>query len=327
MKPVLVTGASGFLGWHVARVLLEHGHSVRALVRPGSHVDSLDVEPITGDLRDADSLARAAEGCGLVFHVAADYRLWAKDPRDLYRSNVDGTRNLLQAARQAGVERVVYTSTVGCIGIPPAGVGTEETPVSIRDMAGDYKRSKFLAEQVALEFARGGLPVVIVNPTAPVGGHDVKPTPTGRIVLDFLNGDMPAFIDTGLNVVDVRDTAEGHLLACERGRSGERYILGSENLTLEHILQKLARLTGGKAPTLKLPYAVAYCAGACSTAWAGITGKPPRVPLDAVRMARKKMWVTHQKAQQELGFNPGPADQALARAVAWFSRVGLRPAA
>ncbi|HMC59635.1 MAG TPA: hopanoid-associated sugar epimerase [Candidatus Solibacter sp.] len=331
MKPVLVTGASGFLGWHVARVLLERGYPVRALLRQGSRIDGLDkagldVERVTGDLRDAASLERAVAGCGLLFHVAADYRLWAPDPRDLYRSNVEGTRNLLQAAKLAGVERVVYTSTVGCIGIPQVGIGNsgigdEETPVSIGDMAGDYKRSKFLAERVALEFARGGLPVVVVNPTAPVGDHDVKPTPTGKIVLDFLNGDMPAFIDTGLNVVDVRDTAEGHVLACERGRSGERYILGSENLTLARILQELARITGRKAPTMKLPYAVAYCAGVCSTAWAGITGIPPRVPLDAVRMARKKMWVTHRKAERELGFRPGPAEQALARAVEWFSRA------
>ncbi len=217
--------------------------------------------------------------------VAGWYSTWPPitgcgraDPRELYRSNVDGTRNLLEAARKAGVERVVYTSTVGCIGIPHDGLGDEERPVSLEDMAGDYKRSKFLAEQVALEFARTGLPVVIVNPTAPVGDHDVKPTPTGKIVLDFLNGDMPAFIDTGLNVVDVRDTAEGHLLACERGRAGERYILGSENLTLAEILRKLAAITGRKAPTVRLPYAVAYCAGACSTAWAGLTGTPPRVP-------------------------------------------------
>ncbi len=241
LKPSLVTGASGFLGWHVARVLVERGHRVRALVRPGSRVEGLDVETVTGDLRDPASLERAAAGCGLVFHVAADYRLWARDPRELYRSNVEGTRNLLDAARRAGVERVVYTSTVGCIGIPHGGVGDENTPVSLDDMAGDYKRSKFLAEQVALEFARAGLPIVIVNPTAPVGDHDVKPTPTGKIVLDFLNGDMPAFIDTGLNIVDVRDTAEGHLLACERGRPGERYILGSENLTLAEILQMLAQ--------------------------------------------------------------------------------------
>jgi dihydroflavonol-4-reductase len=275
-----------------------------------------------GDLRDAASLERAVSGCGLVFHVAADYRLWAKDRKELYNINMDGTRNLLTAAKQEGVERVVYTSTVGCIGIPHGGIGDETTPVALEDMTGDYKRSKFLAEQVALEFARGGLPVVTVNPTAPVGDHDVKPTPTGKIVLDFLNGDMPAFIDTGLNVVDVRDTAEGHWLACQHGRPGERYILGSENLTLAQILQQLAKITGRKAPTLRLPYLVAYCAGACSTAWAGVTGTPPRVPLDAVRMARKKMWVTHEKARRELGFNPGPAETALERAVEWFSRAG-----
>jgi dihydroflavonol-4-reductase len=329
MKPALVTGASGFLGWHVARVLVERGIPVRALVRPGSRVDTidaaLDVESVTGDLRDPASLQRAVAGCGLLFHVAADYRLWAKDPSELYRSNVDGTRNLLQAAKAAGIERVVYTSTVGCIGIPPGGIGDEEVPVTLQDMAGDYKRSKFLAEQVALDFAHGGLPVVIVNPTAPVGDHDVKPTPTGKIVLDFLNGDMPAFIDTGLNIVDVRDTALGHWQACECGRPGERYILGSENLTLAQILQTLARITGRKAPTIRLPYLVAWCAGACSTAWAGVSGKPPRVPLDAVRMARKKMWVTHGKAERELGFDPAPAEQALSRAVAWFSGTGLRP--
>ena len=325
MKPALVTGASGFLGWHVARVLRERGYPVRALVRAGSRVDALDVEPMTGDLRDADSLGRAVAGCGLVFHVAADYRLWAKEPSELYRSNVDGTRNVLEAARQAGVERVVYTSTVGCIGVPDGGIGNEDLPVSLADMAGDYKRSKFLAEQVALEFARRGLPVVIVNPTAPVGDHDVKPTPTGKIVVDFLNGDMPAFIDTGLNVVDVRDIAEGHWLACERGRQGERYILGSENLTLAQILRQLAQITGRRAPTTRLPYALAWCAGACSTAWAGVTGTPPRIPMEAVRMARKKMWVTHEKARRELGFSPGPARQALARAVEWFQGAGKRP--
>jgi dihydroflavonol-4-reductase len=318
MKPALVTGASGFLGWHVARLLIERGYSVRALARPGSRVADLPVEIATGDLRDRDSLERAVAGCGLVYHVAADYRLWAKNPRELYDSNVEGTRHLLAASQQAGVERIVYTSTVGCIGVPHDSIGDETTPVSLADMAGDYKRSKFLAEQVALEFARAGLPVVIVNPTAPIGDHDVKPTPTGKIVLDFLNGDMPAFIDTGLNVVDVRDTAAGHLLACEHGRPGERYILGSENLTLAQILQKLAAITGRKAPTMKLPYAVAYAAGVCSTAWAGVTGRPPRVPLAAVRMARKKMWVTHEKARRELGFEPGPAEAALRRAVEWF---------
>jgi dihydroflavonol-4-reductase len=310
----------------VARVLLERGVGVRALVRPGSRVDALDVESVNGDLRDPASLERATAGCGLLFHVAADYRLWARDPGELYRSNVDGTRNLLEAARKAGIERVVYTSTVGCIGMPAGGTGDERSPVTLEDMAGDYKRSKFLAEQVALEFARDGLPVVIVNPTAPVGDHDVKPTPTGKIVLDFLNGDMPAFIDTGLNVVDVRDTAEGHWQACERGVPGERYILGSENLTLAQILQCLARITGKKAPTIRLPYVVAYCAGVWSTAWAGVSGKPPRVPLEAVRMAKKKMWVTHEKAARELGFSPAPAERALLRAVEWFSGTGYRPA-
>ena len=320
MTPVLVTGASGFLGWHVARVLIERGFPVRALMRPGSQAAGIPVEPVAGDLRDPASLVRAVSGCGLLFHVAADYRLWARNPRELYQSNVEGTRNLFAAARAAGVERVVYTSTVGCIGIPLGAIGDETTPVTLEDMAGHYKRSKFQAEQVALEFARDGLPVVIVNPTAPVGTHDVKPTPTGKIVADFLTGAMPAFIDTGLNVVDVRDTAEGHWLACQQGRVGERYILGSENLTLAQILQKLAKLTGRKAPTVRLPYAVAYCAGAFSTAWAGLTGKPPRVPLEAVRMARKKMWVTHEKAARELGFDPRPAEAALASAVEWFQR-------
>jgi dihydroflavonol-4-reductase len=319
MKPVLVTGGSGFLGWHVARVLIEHGYSVRALVRPGSRVAELPVELVTGDLREPGSLERAVAGCEIVFHVAADYRLWARHPAEMYRSNLDGTRNLLEAARRAGVERVVYTSTVGCIGVPHDRPGDEDTPVSLGDMAGDYKRSKFLAEQAALEFARGGFPVVIVNPTAPVGDHDVKPTPTGQIIADYLEGRMPAFIDTGLNIVDVRDVAVGHLQALERGRMGERYILGSENLSLAQILEILARITGRKAPAVRLPYAVAYCAGICSTAWAEVTGAPPRVPIDAVRMARKKMWVRHAKAGRELGFDPGPAEGALRRAVQWFT--------
>jgi dihydroflavonol-4-reductase len=322
MKPTLVTGASGFLGWHVARVLIERGHRVRALVRPSSKIRELDVETVTGDLRDPDSVARAVAGCGLVFHVAADYRLWAADENELYRSNVDGTRNILQAARDAGVDRVVYTSTVGCIGVPRGGTGDEDCPVLLADMKGAYKRSKFLAEQVALEFGAAGLPVEIVNPTAPVGDHDIKPTPTGKIVLDFLKGEMPAFIDTGLNVVDARDVALGHWLACERGRSGERYILGAENLTLEQILGKLAAITGKTAPTVKLPYAVAYAAGGATTGWARLTGTPPRAPLDAVRMARKKMFVSHAKAARELGFQPGPAEGALARAVEWFRTNG-----
>jgi dihydroflavonol-4-reductase len=320
VKPILVTGASGFIGWHVARMLVETGHRVRALVRPGSQVREIEVEAVTGDLRDPESLQRAASGCGLVFHVAADYRLWAAHPQELYDSNVGGTRNLLEAARNTGVERVVYTSTVGCIGVPQNGLGDEASPVSIEDMSGAYKRSKFQAEQAALEFAGNGLPVVIVNPTAPVGDHDVKPTPTGKIVLDFLKGDMPAFIDTGLNLVDVRDAAKGHLLAAEKGKPGERYILGCENLTLAEILRRLAELSGRKAPSLRLPYGVAYAAGLASTAWANVTGSEPRVPLDAVRMARKKMFVSHEKAKQELGFNPSAVDGALTRAIEWFSQ-------
>lgn len=306
----------------MARQLVQRGYSVRALVRPSSSLRQLDAEPVVGDLRDPQSLARAVAGCGIVFHVAADYRLWAADPRELYQSNVEGTRNLLQAARNAGVERVVYTSTVGCIGVPKGGEGSEDLPVALEQMAGSYKRSKFMAEQLALEFAKSGLPVVIVNPTAPVGDHDFKPTPTGKIVLDFLKGEMPAFIDTGLNLVDVSDVAKGHLLACEHGRPGERYILGSENLTLAGILKKLAGLSGRKAPSLQLPYAVAYAAGVITTTWARLTGTPPRAPLDAVRMARKKMFVSNAKARRELGFEPAPVDAALARAVQWFHANG-----
>lgn len=322
MKPTLVTGASGFIGWHVARKLLERGERVRALVRPTSKLRELDVEVVTGDLRDAGSLKRAASGCGMVYHVAADYRLWAKNENELYRSNVEGTRNLLAAARDAGVERVVYTSTVGCIGVPRDALGTEAVEVRLEDMTGVYKRSKFQAEQVALEFAQSGLPVVIVNPTAPVGDRDFKPTPTGKIVLDFLKGAMPAFIDTGLNLADVEDTAQGHILAGEHGRSGERYILGCENLTLQQILARLAEVTGGTAPRWRIPYALAYAAGAASTGWANLSGQEPRVPLDAVKMARKKVFVSSDKAKQELGYNPGAVDGALKRAVEWFRANG-----
>ena len=299
----------------MARVLVERGRAVRALVRPGSEVRELNLEIVRGDLRDPDSLARACNGCEVVYHVAADYRLWAKDPDELYRSNVDGTRHLIAAAKTAGVSRFVYTSTVGCIEPPD-----EAAAATLEQMSGAYKRSKFLAERVALDEKE--LPVVIVNPTAPIGDHDIKPTPTGRIVLDFLKGDMPAYIDTGLNLVDVHDVALGHLLAEEKGRAGERYILGCENLTLQQILRKLAVLTGKSAPTVRLPYAVAYAAGAVSTAWASLSGQPPRAPLDAVKMAKKKMFVTHKKAEAELGFAPCPVDAALGRAVAWFQVNG-----
>ena len=327
MKPTLVTGASGFVGWHVARLLLARGHNVRVLVREASRVPELEIERVTGDLRDPQSLGRAVAGCGAVFHVAADYRLWSRNPHELYQSNVDGTRNMLRAAQSAGVERFIYTSTVGCIGVPAGGIGDEMQPTALSEMAGAYKRSKFLAEQTALEFAAGGMPVVIVNPTAPMGDHDFKPTPTGRIVLDFVNGAMPAYIDTGLNVVNVRDVALGHIQAFERGRAGERYILGSENMTLAQILSELSAITGRKAPRVELPYFVAYTAGVVTTAWAHLTGAAPRAPLEAVRMAKKKMWVSHAKAARELGFNPGPARAALADAVGWFERSRTAKAA
>ncbi|MGO9240280.1 MAG: hopanoid-associated sugar epimerase [Bryobacteraceae bacterium] len=322
MKPALVTGATGFLGWHVVQVLRQRGIAVRALVRRPEAARDLDAELVPGDLRDAESVRRAVAGCGLVFHVAADYRLWVRDAREMYRSNVEGTRNILEAASRQGIERIVYTSTVGCIGFVKGGVGDETTAVTLSDMAGPYKRSKFQAEQVALEYARKGLPVVIVNPTAPVGEHDVRPTPTGQTIVDFLRGGMPAYLDTGLNIVDARETAEGHWLACEHGRPGERYILGSENLTLREIFEKLFRISGRPAPKTQIPWGVAWLAGAVSTALAGLTGKPPRVPLAAVQMARKKMWVTHAKAERELGFHPSPAEVALRKAVEWFQSHG-----
>lgn len=322
MLLTLVTGATGFLGWHIARVLTERGYRVRALCRPTSRALDLDVERVEGDLCDPDSLARAVSGCQLVFHAAADYRLWSKNSADLYRANVNGTGNLLAAAESAGVGRVVYTSTVGCIGIPDNGIGDEDTPVSIHDMSGHYKRSKWLAEQVALKKARSGMPVVIVNPTAPVGDHDWKPTPTGRIIVNFLNNHLPAFVDTGLNLVDARDIALGHLLAAEHGRCGERYILGCQDLTLEEILARLARIAHKPAPKIKIPFAMAYAAGAVTTAWAHVTGRPPLAPLEGIRMARKKMFVSHAKAARELGYAPGSVDAALARAVDWFRRNG-----
>jgi dihydroflavonol-4-reductase len=322
LKPTLVTGASGFLGWHIARLLAERGHHVKALVRSEARLKEIEAESVSGDLRDRASLERAVAGCGVVFHVAADYRLWTRDPNGMYQSNVEGTRNLLEAARSGGVERVVYTSTVGCIGIPRGGIGDENSPVGLADMTGPYKRTKFLAEQVALDFARESFPVVIVNPTAPVGDHDWKPTPTGKMIVDFLAGKMPAFLDTGLNIVDAADTALGHVLALERGRPGERYILGCRNMTLQQIFEELARISGRPAPRVRIPYAVAYAAGVATTAWASITGQEPRAPLDAVRMARKKMWVSTAKAERDLGFQPGPAEQALGKAARWFVENG-----
>ncbi len=306
----------------MARLLTQNGVHVRALCRPTSEIRELDVERVTGDLRDPKSLELAAAGCELVFHVAADYRLWSRHPQDLYDSNVAGTRNVLEAAERAGAARIVYTSTVGCIGMPKDREGDENSPVTVADMVGHYKRSKWMAEQVALEKARNGLPVVIVNPTAPVGDHDWKPTPTGKIIVDFMKNRLPAFVDTGLNLVDVSDIAAGHLLAAERGRVGERYILGCENVTLKDILARLAGIAGKPAPTMQVPYAVAYATGLITTAWANLTGKPPLAPLEGVKMARKRMFVSAAKAARELGFVPGKVDLALARAIEWFRANG-----
>ena len=322
MKPILVTGASGFIGWHVARLLMEKGWPVRALVRPTSHLRELDAERIDGDLLDGASLEKAVAGCSGVFHVAADYRLWSKHPKLMYQANVEGTRNLLEAARRAGVERVVYTSTVGCVGFQDGKLADEDSPVNLESMAGHYKRSKFLAEVEALKFAEENFPVVIVNPTAPVGEHDSKPTPTGKTIVDFLCGRMPAYMDTGLNLVDVRNVAQGHLLAYENGKPGERYILGCENLNLQQILERVGMQCNRVAPKIQIPYAAAYVAALFSTGWAEVSGNPPRVPLEAVKMARKKMWVTSAKAERELGYKPTSVDAALKRAVDWFQGNG-----
>lgn len=320
--PVLVTGASGFVGAHVARALIARGDRLRLLLRPTSDrraLEGLTYEAAEGDLRDPASLRRAVDGCRTVYHVAADYRLWAKNPAELYASNVDGTRHLLRACADAGVEKIVYTSTVGTIGVPGDGrLGDENSPVSLADMTGHYKRSKFEAEQVALEAARAGQPVVIVNPTAPVGERDVKPTPTGKIILDFLRGEMPAYVDTGLNWVDVRDVARGHLLAAERGRPGERYILGGRNLSLREALEILAGLAGRPAPTAQIPYGLALGFAVADTVVADLTGRPPRAPLEGVRMARKKMYATSAKAERELGYQAGPVEAAFERAIQWF---------
>ena len=324
--PVLVTGGSGFVGAHVARELAARGDRVRLLLRPTGDrraLEGLEHETVEGDLRDPASLRDAVQGCRTVYHVAADYRLWSKDPAELYASNVKGTRNLLRAAAQAGVERTVYTSTVGTIGVPGDGrQGDEDSPVSLDDMTGHYKRSKFQAEQVALEAARFGQPVVIVNPTAPIGERDVKPTPTGKIILDFLKGDMPAYVDTGLNWVDVRDVSRGHLLAAERGRPGERYILGGRDMTLRDALEILARLTGRRAPSTQIPYGVAFAFSVVETAMADLTGRPPRAPLEGVRMARKKMYASSAKAERELGYRAGQPEAAFERAIQWFRENG-----
>jgi dihydroflavonol-4-reductase len=322
----LVTGATGFLGNHVARALSERGENVRVLLRPSSNVRALEglmVERQAGDLRDAASLDRALAGVKRVFHVAADYRLWAREPREIYESNVTGTQNLLEAARRAGVEKFVYTSTVATIAVPREGALPDEaTRASLDEMIGHYKRSKFKAEQMTMRAAEAGLPVVIVNPTTPVGPGDWKPTPTGKIIVDFLNGRMPGYVDTGLNFVPVEDCAHGHLLAAERGRIGERYILGGRNLSLKQMLDILAAISGRRAPRWKFHHILAYAAGYVDTAVARLVGREPQIPLEGVRMARHKMFVDASKAGRELGFLPGPIEGALERAARWYEANG-----
>jgi dihydroflavonol-4-reductase len=322
-----LTGATGFLGSHVARALADQGADLRLLVRSTSNLRNLEglkAETVTGDLRDAASLAKAMSGCDTVFHVAADYRLWVRDPNEMYRSNVDGTRAILEAAAKNHIKRIVHTSSVATMGFTRNGLpADEDSPVSLADMIGHYKRSKFLSEQLALDAGRSGMHVVVVNPTTPIGEQDIKPTPTGRIVVDFLKRKFPAYVETGLNLVDVRECARGHFAALEKGKSGERYILGGENLTLKKILDKLARITGLPSPVVKLPYVFAFAAGVIDEAVTGrLLGREPRATVDTVRMGKKKMFASSDKAERELGWKIVPVEPALRRAVEWFRTNG-----
>lgn len=323
----LVTGATGFLGSHVARQLVAAGDSVRVLVRRASNLQALEgvgAERLEGDLNDSASLERAMHGVRRVFHVAADYRLWTRNPDAIYQTNVQGTRNLLQVAARVGVDRFVYTSTVATIAVQHHGpkLPSEETRTTLDQMIGHYKRSKFLAELEATRAAEAGLPVIIVNPTAPVGPFDWKPTPTGRIIVDFLNGKMPAYVDTGLNLVPVEDVAAGHLLASDRGRIGERYILGGRNMTLKEILETLAPVAGRPAPRVRLPHAIALAAGYANEFVSRLSGREPSIPVEGVKMSRHRMFVQSDKAERELGFKAGSVEAALARAVHWYTDHG-----
>jgi dihydroflavonol-4-reductase len=322
----LVTGATGFVGAAVARALAAAGWRVRVLVRAGSdrgNLQSLAVDVIEGDLADSNSLEHALEDCAGLFHVAADYRLGARDPKPLYRTNVEGTRNILTAARKVGVPRIVYTSSVATIGIPADGTpGEEGTPVALGNMIGHYKRSKFLAEEVAREAARMGMSVVIVNPSTPVGPGDIKPTPTGQLVLDAANGRMPAYVDTGLNVVHVDDVAAGHLLAFDRGRAGERYILGGEDMTLREILAAVAQLAGRRPPRIRLPYAAVLPMAYLAEGYAALSGRSGRLTLEGVRMSRKRMYFSSCRAAGELGYRWRPPHRAFEDALAWFRMHG-----
>lgn len=326
-----VTGATGFVGSHVARLLSEQGADLRLLVRAGSrreNLNGLNAELVVGDLTDRAFLRKGMEGCEAVFHLAADYRLWIRDPKPMYASNVDGTVAVIEAARAAGVRRTVYCSSVATLGFGYDRVAVnEETPVDVTSMIGHYKRSKYLAERKAVELAAQGANVVIVNPSTPIGEQDIKPTPTGRIVLDFLLGNFPAYMDTGMNLVDVHDVARGHVLAFEKGRSGERYILGGENLTLKQILDILGEITGLPSPKMKVPHSVAMAFAAFDQTFNGyFRNREPRATIEEVRMGKKFMWVDSGKAERELGYTYSPAREALARAARWFVEKGYAPA-
>ena len=321
----LVTGAAGFLGSHVTRQLVARGDDVRVLLRASSTnraIADLPLEYVTGDLRDPASLDRAMKGVKRVFHVAADYRLWAKRKQDIYDSNVGGTKNLLDAAKRAGVEQLIYTSTVATIAVDRPQHPNEFTDAKLEEMVGHYKRSKWMAEKEALGAAKGGLPVVVAMPTTPVGPWDWKPTPTGKIILDFLNGKMPGYVKTGLNFVGVEECAAGHLLIAEKGRVGERYLLGGENLTLKQMLDTLAKITGLRAPILKIPHGLALGVAYANTAFARLVGREPGIPVEGVKIARHMMFVDCARAKRELGFQAGPVAAALERAVRWYEANG-----
>ena len=323
---LFLTGATGFVGAHVARMAAAQGAELRLLTRASSNISRLPdgADVVVGDLRAPEGFAAAMRGCDALIHVAADYRLWVPDPAEMYRANVEGTRELLRLAREGGVRRVVYTSSVATMGFKMDGtVVDEETPVGEADMIGHYKRSKWMAEQVAIEAARAGQEVIILNPTTPIGALDTKPTPTGRIVVDFLNRNFPAYVDTGLNLVDVDEVARMHLVSLERGRPGERYILGGENLTLKQILDRLAAITGLPSPTMKVPHGVAMAfAYFDETVTGKLRGKEPRATVEAVRMGRKMMFASSAKAERELGLRVGSVEEALRSACAWFFKNG-----
>ena len=325
-RPTLLTGATGFVGSAVARALIARGHRLRVLVRPSSdrrNLAGLDVEPVLGDLTESASLARAAEGCRYVVHVAADYRIWVPEPDAMRRANVDGTAAMLRAAHAAGAERIVYCSSVAALGLAADDTPADETtPVDPAALVSTYKRSKYEAEQAALGLARQGAPVLIVNPAAPVGPRDIKPTPTGRMILDAAAGRTPAYVDTGLNVVHVDDVAEGHMLALERGRLGERYILGGENLTLRALLTLIAEVVGGRPPAIRLPLPALWPVALAMEAAGRVSRFEPRVTRDTLRMARKKMFFSSAKAMRELGYAPRPARRAIEDAVAWLRAEG-----